>query len=309
MFITYGVCSGQNLVPNGDFEQYNNCPTQFGQLDTALYWMKPSLGTSDYFNACANGGNVDVPDNSFGYQNTHSGEGYSGICLFSATVNNYRENLEVQLLSPLIANTCYYFEMYVCSAEEINLATDTISVYFSDTLLYYNTFFNLPLVPQINSTTGFLSDTANWILISGNYTATGGESYLLIGNFNDNNNSDTIWINTVGSWGNAAYVYIDDVCLTTCGSSCFTAIEEQNQNNEITIYPNPVIDKLNIAINNNELSKIILYDVTCWKLMQQEFTNSVSLNTEQLAKGIYLYEVRNKNGVIKKGKVVKPACR
>ena len=38
---------------------------------------------------------------------------------------------------------------------------------------------------------------------------------------------------------------------------------------------------------------------------QKEFINSISINTEQLAKGIYLYEVRNKNGVIKKGKVVK----
>ena len=29
-----------------------------------------------------------------------------------------------------------------------------------------------------------------------------------------------------------------------------------------------------------------------------------AINTEHLAKGIYLYEVRSKNGVIKKGKVI-----
>ena len=47
------------------------------------------------------------------------------------------------------------------------------------------------------------------------------------------------------------------------------------------------------------------HDIASRKLLQQKFTNAVSLNTEQLAKGVYLYEVRNKNGVIKKGKVVK----
>jgi hypothetical protein len=33
-------------------------------------------------------------------------------------------------------------------------------------------------------------------------------------------------------------------------------IEEQNRHVEIKIYPNPVVNKLNISINNNELSEI-----------------------------------------------------
>ena len=39
--------------------------------------------------------------------------------------------------------------------------------------------------------------------------------------------------------------------------------------------------------------------------MQEKFTCSTVLNAEQLAKGVYLYELRNKAGVSKKGKVVK----
>jgi ELWxxDGT repeat protein len=75
------------------------------------------------------------------------------------------------------------------------------------------------------------------------------------------------------------------------------------------VYPNPISDKLNITISNNEPSEALLYDIASRKLFQQTFINSISIPTESLAKGIYLYEVRNKNGVIKKGKVVKPACR
>ena len=50
---------------------------------------------------------------------------------------------------------------------------------------------------------------------------------------------------------------------------------------------------------------IILYDIASRKVLQQQFYKSVSLSTEQLAKGIYLYEVRDRNGLYKKGKVVK----
>jgi len=74
---------------------------------------------------------------------------------------------------------------------------------------------------------------------------------------------------------------------------------------EINIFPIPFSDRINIISNNKELSEIILYDITARKLCQQKFINTVSLNTEQLVKGIYLYEVKNKNGVIRKGKVVK----
>jgi len=71
------------------------------------------------------------------------------------------------------------------------------------------------------------------------------------------------------------------------------------------IFPNPFLDRLNIRVNNNTLSEIIFYDITSRKILQQKFTNSVSLSTEQLAKGIYIYEVRDRNGLRKKGKVVK----
>lgn len=75
--------------------------------------------------------------------------------------------------------------------------------------------------------------------------------------------------------------------------------------NEINLYPNPFSNSLNISNSSGELSVVILYDITSRKLLQKSFLNSTSLNTQQLAKGIYLYEIRNKNGVIKKGKVVK----
>jgi type IX secretion system substrate protein len=84
-----------------------------------------------------------------------------------------------------------------------------------------------------------------------------------------------------------------------------SSLEIVNPIDKISIFPNPFSDKLNILNNNTKLSEIILYDITSRKLLEQKYTKSALINTTQLTKGIYLYEVRNKNGVIKKGKVVK----
>lgn len=89
-------------------------------------------------------------------------------------------------------------------------------------------------------------------------------------------------------------------------SSCFVSVPEDSPlEYKISISPNPFTDKINITVKTNELLEVSLYDVTSRKIFNQSFTTSTTINTEQLAKGIYLYEVRNKDGVIKKGKVVK----
>jgi hypothetical protein len=73
----------------------------------------------------------------------------------------------------------------------------------------------------------------------------------------------------------------------------------------LTVYPNPFSSELNIHISSNKITEVHFYDITSRIILQHSFVNSISINTEQFAKGIYFYEVRYKNGVIKKGKVVK----
>jgi hypothetical protein len=138
-----------------------------------------------------------------------------------------------------------------------------------------------------------------------------------------------LWLSTFDMWiegiGSMTYLFVpagnmgvsgNDVliCMTTDSGfayppgigSCIVSVPEQSQTkNKITISPNPMTDELNVEVNNKEFSEFILYDIASRKLLQQKFTNSVTLNTEQLAKGIYIYEVQSKNGSYKKGKIVK----
>jgi len=85
-----------------------------------------------------------------------------------------------------------------------------------------------------------------------------------------------------------------------------TSLTERNTaDEEIAVYPNPFDDQLTIVAKSSEPLEIDIYDIASKKIMQQKFTTSLSLNTRQLAKGIYIYEVKNANGVIERGKIVK----
>jgi hypothetical protein len=87
--------------------------------------------------------------------------------------------------------------------------------------------------------------------------------------------------------------------------STLSVINSHPVEHSLSLYPNPFNDKLNILSNTNGNFELILYDLLSQKIVQRQFTNSMTLSTEELAKGVYIYEVRNKKGVIQNGKVVK----
>jgi hypothetical protein len=302
LLITYGLCSGQNLVPNGDFEDYWGCPNWPSQIDTVKFWFMPTLGNSDYFNQCASfGTQVSVPNNQPGFQQPHSGVGYVGGSPWWLTLGNNREYIEVELDSVLSSGVCYQFKMYISSGDYCKYTTFEIGAYFSNTIITgINNATYLPYSPQINNSISNYPDTSNWTLVSGNFNAVGGESYLIIGNFKNDNNTTTTVTNS-NATNNGAYFYIDDVSLERCD---LTGLSEENEF-FVNVFPNPLKDKLTVNINHNEFSEIILYDITSGILVQQTFTNTTTINTEQLAKGIYFYTLRNRNGIIKNGKVIK----
>ena len=299
LFLSYGICVGQNLVPNYSFEVIDSCPTSHSQLMLANPWNMPantSPATSDLFNACIIGV-VGVPDNVCGYQNANTGVGYAGVYTYGI---NIREYLQVELLSPLNAGSVYLVGMKVNPSDFHGIAVDGLGIYISTGAISGSGGTDpLPYLPQIsNPTFNFLSDTLGWTDVSGFYTATGGENYITIGNFLDDFSTNITTINSQGI--GRGYYKIDDVTV-----SLATGIEDIHHQNNIEIYPNPFEERLNIKSNYTDDLEMTIYDLTSRNMIHTRFTNSVSLNTEQFGKGIYLYEIRNVNGVVKKGKVVK----
>jgi OmpA-OmpF porin, OOP family len=300
------IVKGQNLVSNGNFEEYSSCPTQISQLDTALYWITPTGGTSDYYNECTSSPYIDVPDNHMGYQNAHSGNGYAGIYLYDELEiggYEYREYLETNLTSSLDSGKCYYFEMYVNLSNMSTYSVSNLGVYFSDTLLpFVWGYFPLDYTPQIDNSLGQISDTVNWVLYTGNYPAHGGEQYIIIGNFNSDSNTDIVLVNEYFSDVRSAYYYVDDVSLVQV--TCTDQVENTDKKHHL-VFPNPFKNRLTYATGNSKSSEIILYDITSRELLRKIFIRTTTLDTEQLQKGIYFYEIRSNNIVVEKGNLVK----
>jgi hypothetical protein len=298
-------------VPNPSFETLLHCPTTPSLAcggpfnDEIAYcttnWHNVGCGSADYYNSCDTV-LMGVPNTYFGYQYARTGVAFTGLIVYPLGYNEY---LGTFLTSTLVTGVKYYVRFY--TNHEPNMlvvgadTTDALGALLTngepDTTgsMIDSTFQGvIHQTAQINNPNGlFLIDTLNWMLVSGSFIATGIENFITIGNF-----KDTSMTHGFG------YYYIDDVYVGTDSLSSESVIEN-NSNNITSVFPNPFDNKISISTEENEPTQIILYDLSSRKLLQQTFTNSTTINTEQLAKGMYLYTVRNRNGIIKNGKVIK----
>ena len=72
----------------------------------------------------------------------------------------------------------------------------------------------------------------------------------------------------------------------------------ENVANEVSIYPNPTSDVLNISTNSNDLSELTVKDITGKIVLSQKFNTKITINTENYSKGIYLIDVKNDLGTV-----------
>jgi N-acetylneuraminic acid mutarotase len=105
---------------------------------------------------------------------------------------------------------------------------------------------------------------------------------------------------------NPTAFYYNDFWEFEPDTCSLTGIEIPNFGNlQFLISPNPFSEILNITINGFEPLEIIIYDMNSKKVFCKNFTHAVSIDTKSFSKGIYLYEVTNKKGYLKRGKVFK----
>lgn len=73
----------------------------------------------------------------------------------------------------------------------------------------------------------------------------------------------------------------------------------------ISLFPNPTNNILNITVNTKNFSEFVLYDAAGRLIFRKVFIEITMIDVYNLPKGIYLYELRDINGIIKKGKFVR----
>jgi hypothetical protein len=314
-FLFLFICSvgmGQtNLVPNGSFENYTSCPWNPSQISYATGWTNYS-GSVDYYNSCAGGAFVSVPENVYGYQPAADGNAYAGIVTYAHgdTIYSGREVIGGQLVTSLAIGQKYFVSFKVSFSPndfETGRAANKTGVLFSTTP--YNPTNNRPPVNNFAHvyTDSIIIDTVNWTMIVGSFVADSTYDYLSIGNFFKNQNTDTIVFNSDTLDGCCSYYYIDDVKVSTDSNFVFTGIQEEPLKNNFNIYPNPVTDYFHINQPFTAPYDLIIYNTIGQKLYEEKdiTTSSKIINTITFNKGLLLINIKSQNQSINY-KLLKP---
>jgi OmpA-OmpF porin, OOP family len=133
VFTTLSFCfsflhAQQNLVPNYSFEEKLQCITYYDQFTGYVSDWTGQGGNGEalsWFTAqCITfGGVAGVPNNDVGYQYAHTGNSYALIASFMSPYadypyySNFRNYIQVQLSSPLLAGTKYCVVWFVSLAD------------------------------------------------------------------------------------------------------------------------------------------------------------------------------------------------
>ncbi len=224
LIIAFSIKAQQNLVPNPSFEDYWECPYAEDQLSLSKQWHKANLSTSDYFNSCQINQSlgVSVPSVWSGHQLAFDGNAYTGIIIYEGTAPTVSEYIQCKLNQKLIACHVYQIRFWASLGDKCPKATNTLGARLDNVAIFKQSPYDydgFELPPHVSSI-DYLTDTVNWMLISGIYIANGGEQYLTIGRFLDtliynNQNVPNINVNCnpCTQSGLPAQYYIDSVSV------------------------------------------------------------------------------------------------
>jgi gliding motility-associated-like protein len=212
--------NGQNLVRNPNMDSSYYCPQGQADINACLFWFNPTQNTPDYFHLCDP---FLAPLNLWGWQMPRSDSGYLGFGAFFYYQPNARDYISGTLIRPLEAGKKYCFTYWISLSDSSNVAISNVGIYFSqndpsillDTLGGPNLSY-MPYTP-VYEPPRLQKDTADWIEITGEFIAQGGEQFLTIGNFQPDITTTWDTVRPIPQFaGVGAYYYVDDVSVMFC---------------------------------------------------------------------------------------------
>lgn len=284
-------CIAQNLVPNYSFEDNPTCGSA---IFSAPPWFNPTGTTPDCWIACSPVPISGVPDNGWGYQPARSGTAYAGLAALydiNSPFPNGREYIEAPLDSALVAGEKYCVRFYVNLGDSSKYAASSMGAYLSVDSIISTTWDNLPYTPQItNPASNILTDKVNWVLISGEYSALGGEKFITIGNFSTNANSNIVTVNGIYDWG---YYFIEDVYVGVCDTVVPATIYSVTVPNIFTPNNDGINDVFKITTKNITTLNCKIYNR--WGILVSELIkineawDGLTTSGLQCENGVYYY--------------------
>ena len=205
-----------NYVSNGSFEILNANASPYA-FEATKYWgaIDTTKGSNVLCSTLSSIANAPYLTTGFQFPRTGNNFVISQFYCNTCTVNSrmYPRN---RLKQVLLAGKTYCAKYYIVNTNNNLVAMDTYGMYFSDNSIDTITKCMWPityLTPQVENTSGIITDTLNWIAITGTFVANGTEKYMVLGNFKSNAATNTLQLNTPAQSLQTTDIYIDDVSV------------------------------------------------------------------------------------------------
>ena len=206
-----------NYVTNPSFEKVVSTATStlyggmigWSAIDSANSgaYLVHSVGLP-YYNA---------PNSSYGFQYPHSGDKFILSQFFCSSCHQSGRGFpRNRIKNTPKASVIYCARYYIVNTNNSPVGTSEYSILLGDSSLDTITKCQNPLPyisPQIVRQGPIITDTMNWVPISGTFVAQGHEKYLVLGNFKADANTHTTIINPTFLPTLSNDIYIDDVSL------------------------------------------------------------------------------------------------
>ncbi|MCB0479504.1 MAG: OmpA family protein [Crocinitomicaceae bacterium] len=210
----------ENMVPNPGFEEVSGKISKLGQIDKANGWISGTAQAADLFSNRSKDPNTSVPTNVYGDEEPMDGNGgnYAGIVAFSHNNKIPRSYITTKLTVPMKKGMKYCVSFHVSLAEFSKYNSNNIAAHFSKRQYNFEEKVNIIEEPHVKHVDNVIfKATYNWDKICGVYNATGGEKYITIGNFENNEDTQSdknkVDKEMKGTPVIGAYYYIDNITV------------------------------------------------------------------------------------------------
>lgn len=279
----------QNLVMNPSFEE-TDCEDSDTDFDfPALNWYNATNSSPDYYSMtlgpgeCSNG----VP---LGSQAPRTGDFMIG--LWGSQLNSpTRDYIQSRLLAPMVEDSNYCIEMYVLRIESSPLAINRFGVQLSQDSLYNFSTSSVLLGGLLlsNPVDEFLTNAENWMRLSWDYRAQGGEQFITLGNFWTESELEYVDVEGTNAFP-VAYYHVDDVSVIQCVAASLT-----EEHIVVSIGPNPVSDYLQVSLGTEPVEWFI-YSLDGRVVRNGVLKCTGSIDFQELSSSMYILELRGKSG-------------
>ena len=265
-----------NLVPNSSFEIIDSCYSGI-PIEWAQPWFSPNGATPDIFNNCQFG----YPSSGLAYQFARTGGSYVGMFVPYSSMPSM-EYIATEMSESLKAGRKYNVKCYISLADACSRSTNSFGMYLSEMPVSAPSGDFIVATPQVTLTSASSISKTDWVEVSGEYIALGGEKIITIGCFNS---LDTVYIGSGFSYIHEIYLLIDDVSVICLDCDFIPNIFSPNNDNQ-----NDYIDFSNL----NLVEEIVdIYNRWGTKVFQSSVNvtkwDGRDLKGNDCAEGVYYY--------------------